>query len=205
MTDTQACQVLLDRLLSGVSVSTFQIYKCLSGEDATLLKQSLKELRDQNADFSLAKKELRDYTRKLQIADMLDGRSETLSYTHTKRAIKRSINGGKTRHSPASNLSSKVDSMYEDALDILDAALNANPYLQIYLDRDFDLNAKTGQEQFSADRGGVPRLHFPFPKSHERKISALKDAVSPSKSVVAQDITIEQQQKLRSMLRNLKK
>jgi len=205
VTDTQACQVLLDRLLSGASVRTTEIYKCLNNEQERQLKLSLSELREQNAAFASAKEELREYTRKVQTAAMLDGRSETLSYTHAQRANKGIVKGRKLRVSLSKTLSSKVDSLYEDALEILDAALVANPYLQMYLDRNFDLNAKTGQEEFSADRGGVPRLHFPFPDSNQRKISILQSAISDTQS---QDTDGDRQlidtAKLKSLLKTIK-
>jgi hypothetical protein len=178
VTDTQACQVLLDRLLSGVSVKATEVYKCLSVEDETLLKQQLEDIREQRKWFNGAKSELSEYTTRIRNADLIYYRAEDIRTTAAARHAKRAMFGRKTSLGREHKLYAKATGLYEDALERLAEITEKRTDLLSILDRHFDFHAATGDETFSADAESVPRVSFSIPTYHEMKTNFLRQVVS---------------------------
>lgn len=204
MTDVQACQRIIDRLSSGTSVTAQDIYKYLSSEDALLLKQRLAELREQRRWFDEAKKELREYTELLRTADMMNGRAEQLSDSSNRRRVAKLTAGKTLKMEGHSKLYDRAESKYEEALERLSELLAGRQDLTSILDRDFSWDTKPGQETVSAYKDSMPRFAFPFSNSTQVKIEVLREALSNTNGGENRNIEADQQ-KLRSMLKALKK
>lgn len=180
MTDAQACQTLLDRLASGASVEAIDIYKCLDRDNCVLLKQRLGELREQRKWFEEAKRELREYTELLHIADLMNGRAERLSSSANRRLHARVMAGKPLKMEGHSRLHNKAESKYEEALERLSELLADRQDLASFLDRDFSWSTKLGQETVSPDKESMPRLRFPFENATQVKISVLQSVLDQS-------------------------
>lgn len=206
MTDAQACQVLLDRLLSGASVRTVEIYSCVDGYTGELLKQQLNELREQRKWYNGAKAELSEYTKLLRVADLLYNRAEKLRNTSSARRVKRGMFGKHVEAGKEDKLYAKATSFYEDALERLAELTSKRSDLLSILDRDFDFYAPTGTEVHSADAESMPRIHCPLQDADSLKISCLRSAITaPEITASASDVSEMDAERLKSMLKKLKK
>lgn len=206
MTDAQACQVLLDRLISGASVETREIYKYTSHDDALSLKQRLAELREQRKWYAEAKRELREYTELLRIADLINGRAERLSDSSLRRRNSKAIGGRKLQISIHKNLREQAESKYEHALERLSELLAGREDLAAILDRNFIWGTSPGKETVSPDKEGMPRFLFPYHSSDEVKMDVLREAISNARGGLQINTNVEaDQQTLKSMLKALKK
>lgn len=169
MTDLTACQAMLAKLGQGGKVTVEELRQLLGERHAENMEAQLRNLKKQRKDAAIASAGLREYTKRLQIADLLQSRSE-----NAKSSAAESV------------LADKACYAYEAALETLVDLLKINPDLHQFLDREMDWGKVAGSGKVTADRDTVPRIIF-----HVRRVygNILHRAVSSRAEILEGALT----------------
>lgn len=188
-------------------MSVAQVRKVLSTQQAVLFNDQLSIATWEREKARDASKELREYTKLLSIADLLNSRS-----------------GYGKSHKSRTRLNDRAETLYEDALTKLVELLEIKPSLVEYLDRAMDWQDRGGGGLVRADSDNVPRCRYhirrvfghalnePFASRVSIMMSALSSAVAnPDLQVPAPDEPVDaveearRSAKLKIMMANLRR
>jgi len=143
VTDLAACQAMLARLNAGGKVTVKELRQVLGERHAENMEAQLRNLTKQREDAAIASAGLREYTKRLQIADLLQSRSDSAKSVASQ-----------------GSLADKAWYAYEAALEKLVEVLEINPQMHQFLDREMDWGKVAGSGKVTADRDTVPRNIF---------------------------------------------